>query len=77
MVDDKEEKQRKEQVKELMEFCEEIMDSRLPSSAPLDVSSLPDMARRLLAQDSRDGTGDKALRFSSSWNKLDKGVCPH
>lgn len=57
-----------------MEFCEEIMDSRVPSSAPLDISTLPDVARRLLAQESRNGTGDKALRFNSSWNKLDKGV---
>jgi hypothetical protein len=54
-----------------MEFCEEIMDSRLPSSAPLDIGTLPDTARRLLA---KKGDEDKALRFNGSWSKLEKGV---
>jgi len=65
------EKERQDRVKELMEFCEEIMDSRLPSSAPLDIGTLPDTARRLLAQ---KGDEDKALRFNGSWSKLEKGV---
>jgi hypothetical protein len=58
-----------------MEFCEEIMDSRLPSSAPLDIGTLPDTARRLLA---KKGDGeDKGLRFNGSWSKLEKGVSFH
>lgn len=73
-TDDKDEKERKEQIKEVMAFCEEIMGSRIPSSAPLDISTLPDVARQLLAQESRDGMSDKALRFNSTWNKLDRGV---
>ena len=70
--DPREEKERQERVKELMEFCEEIMDSRLPSSAPLDIGTLPDTARRLLA---KKGDGDTGLRFNGSWSKLEKGVC--
>jgi hypothetical protein len=80
-VDEKEEKERHSRVKELMEFCEEILDSRLPSSAPLDLGTLPDTARRILAAGSGGGSKgagqreeDRALRFSSAWNKLDKGV---
>jgi hypothetical protein len=67
----REEKEREERVKELMEFCEEILDSRLPSSAPLDIGTLPDTARRLLA---KKGDEDKALRFNGSWSKIEKGV---
>jgi hypothetical protein len=69
--DPREEKERQDRVNELMEFCEEIMDSRLPSSAPLDIGTLPDTARRLLA---KKGDEDKALRFNGSWSKLEKGV---
>lgn len=54
-----------------MEFCEEIMDSRLPSSAPLDIGTLPDTARRLL---SKKGDEDKGLKFNGSWSRLEKGV---
>jgi len=69
--DPREEAERQERVKELMEFCEEILDSRLPSSAPLDIGTLPDTARRLL---SKNGDEDTGLRFNGSWNKLEKGV---
>lgn len=54
-----------------MEFCEEILDSRLPSSAPLDIGTLPDTARRLLA---KKGDKDEGLRFNGSWSRLEKGV---
>lgn len=78
MANEQDERHRQEQVKELMEFCEEILDSRIPSSAPLDIKTLPDTARRLLASSGtghgRDVTGDKALRFSAAWSKLEKGV---
>jgi hypothetical protein len=58
-----------------MEFCEEILDSRLPSSAPLDIGTLPDTARRILASTKKgDGSEDKALRFNGSWSRLEKGV---
>jgi hypothetical protein len=69
--DPREENERQDRVKELMEFCEEILDSRLPSSAPLDIETLPDTARRLLA---KKGDEDKGLRFNRSWTKLEKGV---
>jgi hypothetical protein len=69
--DPREENERQDRVKELMEFCEEILDSRLPSSAPLDIGTLPDTARRLLA---KKGDEDKGLRFNGSWSKLEKGV---
>lgn len=75
-MNEKEEKERQEQVQELVEFCSEILESRLPSSAPLDPTTLPDVARKLLAgREGRDGTGgERALRFNASWNKLDKRV---
>jgi len=57
-----------------MEFCEEILDSRLPSSAPLDIGTLPDTARRLLSSGKGGRDEDKGLRFNGSWKKLEKGV---
>jgi hypothetical protein len=75
--DEREDQDRKARVKELMEFCEEILDSRLPSSAPLDIGTLPDTARRILASGKKGpgaGVEDRGLRFNSSWNKLEKGV---
>jgi hypothetical protein len=57
-----------------MEFCEEILDSRLPSSAPLDIGTLPDTARRISSSRKNGGSDDRGLRFNSSWKKLEKGV---
>ena len=50
------------------------MDSRLPSSAPLDIGTLPDTARRLLSSGKGGRDEDKGLRFNGSWKKLEKGV---
>jgi hypothetical protein len=74
LSDPKEEKERQERVSELMEFCEEILDSRLPSSAPLDIGTLPDTARRILSSRKDGGSEDRGLRFNVSWKKLEKGV---
>ncbi|WRT65700.1 uncharacterized protein IL334_002646 [Kwoniella shivajii] len=88
-IDDEIEKERKERVKELMEWCEEIME-RLPSSAPLSSSTLPDTARRMLLQTASRPDGrsasrqsmrgeessigtERAMKFSGIWNKLEKG----
>lgn len=77
LYDETVEKERQARVQELMEFCEEILDSRLPSSAPLDIGTLPDTARRILAS-GKDGSGarneDRGLRFNAAWSKLEKGV---
>ncbi|WVR03818.1 hypothetical protein IAU60_000814 [Kwoniella sp. DSM 27419] len=84
------ENQRKEKVHELMEWCEDIMASRLPSSTPLSAATLPDAARRMLLQarttetdgraasrqssrDDRESGSERALRFSGTWGKLEKG----
>nr|XP_031862932.1 uncharacterized protein CI109_001407 [Kwoniella shandongensis]KAA5530004.1 hypothetical protein CI109_001407 [Kwoniella shandongensis] len=74
-ADDDVEKERKERVKELMEWCEEIMESRLPSSTPLSAATLPDTAKRMLMQSSKgDESGsERALRFNGIWSKLERG----
>ncbi|RSH94655.1 Microtubule-nucleating Tub4p (gamma-tubulin) complex component [Saitozyma podzolica] len=68
--DAEQEKERKDKVREVMEFCEEIMESRLPSSTPLAASTLSEAVRRLLLQ---SAGSDKALRFGGLWNKLERG----
>ncbi|WVQ79124.1 hypothetical protein IAT38_001219 [Cryptococcus sp. DSM 104549] len=75
--DDPAEKERREKVSELIEWCEEIMASRLPSSTPLSAGTLPDTVKRLLSQasgrDTKESSAEKALRFNGIWNKLEKG----
>lgn len=62
--------------------------SRSDNDGPVSLASLPDAARRLLAESrasSRQTSGSQrpgesaaeaALRFSGSWRKLEKGVSP-
>ncbi|KAK8861575.1 hypothetical protein IAR55_002397 [Kwoniella newhampshirensis] len=73
--DDDAEKERKAKVKELMEWCEEIMESRLLSSTPLSSATLPDTAKRMLMQSAKgDESGsERALRFGGIWSKLERG----
>ncbi|WOO83932.1 Spindle pole body component alp6 [Vanrija pseudolonga] len=58
---------RQERVDELVEFCEDILASRLPSSVPFGSATLPDHARRVLP------SPDDALRFTSLWTSLERG----
>ncbi|WVQ93414.1 hypothetical protein IAU59_000485 [Kwoniella sp. CBS 9459] len=57
---EEEERERREKVKELVDWCEDIMASRLPSSTPLSASTLPDAARRLLLQTSSSRSESRA-----------------
>ncbi|WWC87885.1 uncharacterized protein L201_002783 [Kwoniella dendrophila CBS 6074] len=72
-VDDVTERERKERVKELMEWCEEIMESRLPSSTPLSASTLPDTAKRILLQSNSRIDGRSASRQSSRGESSSSG----
>ncbi|KAK4690096.1 gamma-tubulin complex component 3, partial [Tremellales sp. Uapishka_1] len=72
-VDDETERERRESVRELMEWCEEIMASRLPSSAPLSTNTLPDVTRRILLQSTSSRTESRSASRQSHRDERDGG----
>ncbi|BEJ16140.1 hypothetical protein CspHIS471_0507450 [Cutaneotrichosporon sp. HIS471] len=59
-------RERQGRVDELVEYADDILASRLPSSIPLGAGGLPDAARRLLP------TNGDALRFNALWNTVER-----
>lgn len=95
-TDDLKEKERRENVAEMMKWCQEILDrsvvsrrhrpviradilySNLPSSTPLSAETLPETVKRMIyasaSSGAKEGGAEKALKFNSIWNKLERGV---
>ncbi|WVQ74593.1 hypothetical protein IAR50_004194 [Cryptococcus sp. DSM 104548] len=74
--DDPVEKERRERVEELTAWCQDILDSNLPSSIPLSENTLPDFVKRMVYSSKTTGSesgSNKALRLSSIWSKLERG----
>ncbi|OXG74279.1 gamma-tubulin complex component 3 [Cryptococcus neoformans Gb118] len=76
-TDDLKEKERRENVAEMMKWCQEILDSNLPSSTPLSAETLPETVKRMIyasaSSGAKEGGAEKALKFNAIWNKLERG----